>query len=93
VQKKKKKKKKKRRAATEGKRPAEGKHPAEAAAQAERERGAAVLLRRAAREAKAAEPAEGPDTQCLDAWTNMGVAIYGRPQTGTRPGKRSRRSR
>jgi hypothetical protein len=75
------KKKKKRRAAAKGKRPVKGKQPAEAAAQAERKRGAAALLRRAARAAKAAKAAklaEGPDTQWLDAWTNMGVAIYGR---------------
>jgi hypothetical protein len=60
---------------------AEGKQPAQAAAQAERERGAAALLRgaaRAAKAAKAAEPAEGPDTGWLDSWKNMGVAIYGR---------------
>jgi hypothetical protein len=74
-------KKKKGRADAEGKRPPKGKQPAEAAAQAEREQGAAALLRRAARAAKAAkaaDPAEGPDTQWLDCWTNMGVAIYGR---------------
>jgi hypothetical protein len=85
------KKKKKRRAAAQGKRPAEGKQPAEAAAQAERERGAAALLRRAARAAKAAKaakPAEGPDTQWLDAWTNMGVAIYSRNNELLVPGRK-----
>jgi hypothetical protein len=85
-----KKKKKKRRAAAKGKRPAKGKQPAEAAAQAEREQGAAALLRRAARAAKAAkaaEMAEGPDTHWLDAWTNMGVAIYGRNNQLLVPGR------
>jgi hypothetical protein len=81
------KKKKKRRAAAEGKRPAKEKQSAEAAAQAERERGAAALLRWAARAAKAAEKAEGPDTQWLDAWTNMGVAIYGRNNKLLLPGR------
>jgi hypothetical protein len=81
------KKKKKRRAAAEGKRPAAGKQPAEAAAQAERERGAAMLLRRAARAAKAAETAERPDTQWLGAWTNMGVAIYSRNNELLVPGR------
>jgi hypothetical protein len=59
---------------------AKGKPPAQAEAQAERERerGAAALLRRGARAAKAAELVEGPDTGWLDSWTNMGVAIYGR---------------
>jgi hypothetical protein len=80
------KKKKKRRAAAEGKRMAKGKQPAEAAAQAERERGAAALLRRAARAAKAADTTEGPDTQWLDAWKNMGVAIYGRNNEHLVPG-------
>jgi hypothetical protein len=41
----------------------------------ERERGAAALLSRAARAAKAEKPAEGPDTGWLDSWTQMGVAI------------------
>jgi hypothetical protein len=79
--------KKKRRAAAKGKWPAEGKQPAEAAAQAEREQGAAALLRRAARAAKAAEPAEGPDTQWLDAWTNMGGEIYRRKHELLVPGR------
>jgi hypothetical protein len=70
-------KKKKRRTAAEGKRPAEGMQPAEAAAQAEREQGAAALLGRAARADKAAATAERPE-DWLDAWTNMGVAIYSR---------------
>jgi hypothetical protein len=60
----------------------------QAVAQAERarERGAAALLRRAARAAKAAEPAEGPDTGWLDSWTNMGVAIYGKSNQLLVPG-------
>jgi hypothetical protein len=69
---------------------AEGKQPAQAAAQAEREQGAAALLRRAEREAKAAkaaEPADGPDTGWLDSWTNMGVAIYGRNNKLLIPGR------
>jgi methylase of polypeptide subunit release factors len=70
-------KKKKRIAAAEGNLLAEEKQPAETAAQAERERGAAALLRRAARAAKAAATAERPE-HWLDAWTNMGVAIYGK---------------
>jgi hypothetical protein len=85
------KKKKKRRAAAKGKRLAKGKQPVEAAAQAERERGIAALLRRAARAAKAAkaaEPAEGPDKQWLDAWTNMGVAIYERNNKLLVPGRK-----
>jgi hypothetical protein len=67
-----------REAAAEGKKPAEEAAQAAAQAERERERGTAALLRRAARAAKAAEPAEGPDTGWLDSWTNMGVAIYGR---------------
>jgi hypothetical protein len=67
-----------REAATEGKKPAEEAAQAAAQAERERERGTAALLRRAARAAKAAEPAEGPDTGWLDTWMNMGVAIYGR---------------
>jgi hypothetical protein len=67
--------KKKKRRAAKGKRPAEGKQLAEAAAQAQT--GAAALLRRAARVAKAAATAERPE-HWLGAWTNMGVAIYGR---------------
>jgi hypothetical protein len=71
-----------REAAAEGKQPAQ----AEAQAESERERGAAALLRRAARAAKAAEPAEGPDTGWLDSWTNMGEAIYGRNNQLLAPG-------
>jgi hypothetical protein len=47
-------------------------------AQAERHRdkGAAALLRRAARAARAEQQAERPDTGWLDSFTQMGVAIY-----------------
>jgi hypothetical protein len=57
----------------------------------ERERGALALLRqtaRAAEAAKAAEPAEGPDTDWLDSWTNMGVAIYERNNQLLVPGRK-----
>jgi hypothetical protein len=57
---------------------AEGKPPRPAQAERERERGAARLLRRAARAAKAEQQAERPDTGWLDSFTQMGVAIYGR---------------
>jgi hypothetical protein len=64
------------------KRRAEQKPPAEAAAQAEREQVAAALLGRAARAAKAA--ARTAQTEpWLDAWTNMGVALYGRTEEPT----------
>jgi hypothetical protein len=53
--------------------------PAEAAAQAERKQGATALLRRAARAAKAAARTAQPEPW-LDAWTNMGVARYGRTE-------------
>jgi hypothetical protein len=69
--------KKKKRRAAKGKLPAKGKPPAEAAAQAEKERGAAALLRRAARAARAAARMEQPE-HWLDAWTNLGVALYRR---------------
>jgi hypothetical protein len=98
--------KKKTRSSRQREASAEVKKPAEAAAQAaaqaerERERGDAALLRWAARAAKAAEPAEGPDTGWLDSWTNMGVAIWEeqptpRPQSRTRNchGRRYRRGR
>jgi hypothetical protein len=69
---------------------AKGKKPAQADAQAEREReqGAAALLRRATRAAKAAEQAEGPDTGWLDSWTNIGLAIYGRNNQLLVPGRK-----
>jgi hypothetical protein len=69
---------------------AEGKPPAQAEAQAERgrERGAAALLRRAARAAKAEKQAERPDTGWLDSCTQMGVAIYGRNNELLVPGQK-----
>jgi hypothetical protein len=82
--------KKKKRSSCHREAAAKGKQPAEAAARAERERGAAALLRRAARAAKAAkaaEPAEGPETHWLDSWTNMGVVIYGRNNELIIPGR------
>jgi hypothetical protein len=50
--------------------------PQPAQAERQRERGAATLLRRAARAARAEQQAEWPDTGWLDSFTQMGVAIY-----------------
>jgi hypothetical protein len=47
-----------------------------AQAERHRDRGAAELLRRAARAARAEQQAEQPDTGWLDSFTLMGVAIY-----------------
>jgi hypothetical protein len=61
---------------------AKQKPPAVAPAQAEIEQGAAALLRRAARAAKAAARTAQPEPW-LDALTNMGVALYGRTEEPT----------
>jgi hypothetical protein len=63
------------------KRRSEPKPAAAAAAQAEgeQEAGAAALLRRAARAAKAAAKTAQLEPW-LDAWTNMGMALYGRTE-------------
>jgi hypothetical protein len=54
----------------------------------EREQGAAAVLRRAARAAKAEQQAERPDTGWLDSFTQMGVAIYGRNGKHLVPGRK-----
>jgi hypothetical protein len=50
--------------------------PPPAQAERHRDRGAAALLRRAARAARAEKQAERPDTGWLDSFMQMGVAIY-----------------
>jgi hypothetical protein len=50
--------------------------PQPAQAEGHRDRGAAALLRRAARATRAEQQAERLDTGCLDSFTQMGVAIY-----------------
>jgi hypothetical protein len=54
----------------------EAEPPQPAQAERHRDRGAATLLRRAARAARAEQQAERPDTGWLDSFTQMGVAIY-----------------
>jgi hypothetical protein len=48
----------------------------QAQAEGHRDKGAAALLRRAERAARAEQQAERPDTGWLDSFTQMGVAIY-----------------
>jgi hypothetical protein len=61
--------------------------PAQAKRERERERGAAALLRRVERAARAEQQAERPDTGWLDIFTQMGVAIYGRNDKLLVPGR------
>jgi hypothetical protein len=68
------KKKRRSRRRREAEPPPQQQQPAQA--ERHRDRGAAALLRRAARAARAEQQAERPDTGWLDSFTQMGVAIY-----------------
>jgi hypothetical protein len=61
--------------------------PQQAQAEGHRDKGAAALLRRAERAARAERQAERPDTGWLDSFTQMGVAIYSSTNELLVPGK------